>query len=76
MTINKIDFIVKFVNFPNKKVKETVTPNEDGTFTVFIESTLSTEQQRQSFIHAVKHVLGDDFCKFDVENIEMQAHNE
>ncbi len=74
MKINELDYIVQLVDFPNKKVKESVAKNEDGTFTIFIESSLSREQQQKSFIHALKHITGDDFSKEDVEKIEKNAH--
>lgn len=74
MTINTLDYQVQLVNFPNKKVKETVTPNDDGSFTIFIESSLSHDEQRESFLHALKHILGDDFEKLDVNEIESYSH--
>ena len=74
MRINDIDYTVKLIDFPNKKVKEAVTPNADGSFTIFIESSLTREQQQKSFIHALKHIVGDDFKKEDVERIENEAH--
>lgn len=74
MKINQIDYTVKLINFPNKKIKEAVTPNEDGSFTIFIESSLTKEQQQTAFLHALKHIMGDDFNKDDVEKIEREAH--
>lgn len=74
MTINTLDYQVQLIKFPNKKVKETVTTNEDGSFTIFIDNTLSGSEQRESFLHALKHILGDDFEKLDVDKIENEAH--
>ena len=74
MRIDEIDSIVKLIDFPNKKIKEAVTTNEDGSFTIFIESSLTKEQQQKSSIHAIEHITGEDFNKDDVERIERQAH--
>lgn len=74
MRISDIDYTVKLIDFPNKKIKEAVTPNADGSFTIFIESSLTKEQQQRSFMHALKHIFGDDFNKEDVEKIERKAH--
>ena len=32
------------------------------------------EQQQNAFLHALKHIMGDDFNKDDVEKIEIEAH--
>ncbi len=74
MTINTLDYQVQLVSFPNKKVRESVTPNDDGSFTIFIENSLSYNEQRESFLHALKHILGNDFEKLDIEEIENEAH--
>lgn len=72
MTIN---YQIQLIQFPNKKIKESVTENEDGSYTIFIESSLSREEQRDAFTHAMKHILGDDFSKYNVNEIERAAHN-
>lgn len=74
MRINEIDYIVRLVDFPSKKIKESVTSNEDGSYTIFIENSLTKEQQQKSFMHAIKHIIGEDFNKDDVERIEKEAH--
>ena len=70
-----IDYQVQFISFPNAKTKEAVTENTDGSYTIFIESSLSKEAQQEAFKHAMKHILGNDFEKDDVGRIENQAHN-
>ena len=70
-----IDYQVKLIDFPNKKIRETVVTNEDGSYTIFIEASLSREQQLESFNHAMRHILGDDFTKDDVNMIEFDAHS-
>lgn len=55
--------------------KETVVPNEDGSYTIFINAKLSDEQRLKSYEHAIKHIEENDFSKTDVQTIEYVAHN-
>lgn len=70
-----IDYTVKLIKFPNGKVKEAVTENEDGSYTIFIDENLSHEEQQKEFLHALSHITGNDFRKEDVQKIERCAHN-
>ena len=56
------------------QTKEAVVLNEDGSYTIFINSKLNYEQQVLSYYHALRHILGDDFNKEDVQEIERKAH--
>lgn len=53
---------------------EAVTVNEDGSYTIFINARLNREQQMKSYYHAMKHIVGEDFVKNNVQEIEAQAH--
>nr|WP_297874632.1 hypothetical protein [uncultured Blautia sp.] len=55
-------------------VNEVVTENEDGRYTIFINSRLNYEKQMKAYLHAMKHITGDDFQKDDVQSIEYLAH--
>ncbi len=55
-------------------VNEVVTENEDGSYTIFINSRLNYEKQTKAYLHAMKHITGDDFQKDDVQSIEYLAH--
>lgn len=70
-----IDYHVQFIQFPTNKVKESVVENEDGSYTIFIEASLSREMQQEAFEHAMIHILGDDFTKNDADKIEFEAHS-
>lgn len=70
-----IDYTVKLIKFPSGKVKEAVTENEDGSYTIFIDESLSREEQQKEFLHALSHITGDDFRKADTQKIERSAHN-
>ena len=65
---------VCLVNFPCRG-EEMVVPNEDNSYTVIINSRLSREKQLAAYMHAMKHISGNDFEKFDVQQIEAEAHN-
>ena len=70
-----IDYQIQLIQCPNKKVKESVVENEDGSYTIFIESSLSKDKQQDAFKHAMKHILGDDFTKYNIDKIEFDAHS-
>lgn len=44
-----IDYQVQLINFPDSKTRETVTPNIDGSYTIFIETSLSKKRAAGSF---------------------------
>lgn len=69
-----IDYQVQLIQFPDTRTKETVVENEDGSYTIFIEASLDSIKQREAFKHAMRHILGDDFDKNDVNEIEHEAH--
>lgn len=56
------------------KVKEAVTPNEDGGYTIFIEETLSPPHRKKAFLHAIRHIYENDFEKYNVNDIEYKVH--
>lgn len=68
-----IDFQTFLMPLPGK-VNEAVVENEDGSYTIFIEETLSPEYRKKTFLHALKHLTGNDFEKFDIQEIEHEAH--
>lgn len=71
-----IDYQIQLVQFPDTRTKETVVENEDGSYTIFIESSLSKDQQQKAFKHAMKHISGDDFSKeCSADTIEFVAHD-
>lgn len=70
-----IDYQVRLIKFPSKKVRETVIENEDGSYTIFIEASLTKERQQEAFNHAITHIFGDDFTKDKADEIEFDAHS-
>ncbi len=56
-------------------VPGSVWSNEDGSFTIFIDSSLCLEKQQKVFKHELNHILSNDFEKTDVNEIEFVTHN-
>ena len=52
-----------------------VVPNEDGSYTILINAKLSQEAQLKAYQHALNHIKNEDFEKYDVQDIEFQAHD-
>lgn len=48
--------------------------NADDSYTIFIDSHLSAEQQKEVFQHEISHIMNGDFEKTDVQQIEAEAH--
>ena len=68
------DYQVRLIPFPSGKVHESVTRNEDSSYTIFIDVNLPREGQRQRFLHALKHIMQNDFDMDDADKIERLAH--
>ena len=66
------DINVYVVDLP-PKIKEMVCPSGCG-YTIYIDAHQNIETQRQSFLHAMSHIYGDDWNKDDVQEIELSAH--
>lgn len=69
-----IDYHVELIKFPSGKTHEAVTINEDGSVTIFLDQNDTKEQQQRRFLHAMKHLHGDDFSKDEVQTVEIEAH--
>ena len=68
---------VIFVDLPPAIKGMTVkTFDEEDCFTVVINSKLNFEQQREAYLHELKHMYSRDFDKIDqnVDEIEMIRH--
>lgn len=65
----------KVIDFPNTG-KEMVVCNEDGSYTVLINAKLSHIGRLRAYQHAIAHIQHNDFEKYDVQEIEHNAHLE
>lgn len=71
-----VDYQVRLTQFHNGKIRELVVPNPDDSYTIFIESTLSREEQQKAFLHAMAHICNHDFDKTtSADLIEIRAHS-
>ncbi len=55
-------------------VNEAITENEDGSYTIFVNNELCQAKRFLAIEHAFRHIMGDDFSKSDVQEIEAEAH--
>lgn len=69
------DVNVVLFDFHHKNGKEMVVENEDGSFTILINSRLSYSSQLSAYHHAMRHIEADDFQKENVQAIESAAHD-
>lgn len=67
------DVNIFLVNF-SAPGNEMVVQNEDDSYTILINAKLSQDGQLKAYQHALNHINNGDFEKFDVQNIEFQAH--
>lgn len=53
-----------------------VAPNDDGTFSIYINSNLDTFQQKKALDHELKHIKKDHFYTFDkdIKTVEDEAN--
>lgn len=55
----------------DSKIEEQVISNNDGSFTILINSRLNQERQMLAYQHALIHIANDDFNKKDADLIEL-----
>ena len=72
--MSKFPINTVIMDFPTCRIREFVTPNEDGSYTIFLNARLSEEEQREAYKHAIGHIENNDFEKYDVQSIEAEAH--
>lgn len=68
------DVNVVLFDFQKQRGREMVVENEDGSYTVLINSRLSHRSQLDAYHHAMSHIQNNDFEKIDVQTIEAAAH--
>lgn len=55
-----VDYFVYYEKFP-PSIRGLVTPNDDGTFSIFINSSMPDSWRLETYAHEVKHIQNDDF---------------
>lgn len=56
-------------------VAEHVVKNIDDSYSIFINAKLSHDRQLEAYRHAMYHIKNGDFDKYNVDKIEIDAHN-
>lgn len=68
-----VDYFVRVIPFPVGRVGGMVTPNDDGTYSVYINANLDRERQMEAYRHELKHIANGDFYNGkpieEIENI-------
>ena len=72
--MEKMTFDYQVFFMDGMTVNEAITENEDGSFTIFINSNLWYSKRLKAINHAIRHIAGRDFEKTDVQEIETSAH--
>ena len=54
-----IEYFVRLIPLP-RHVEGCVTPNDDGTYSIYINSEISAERQREALKHELMHIQNDD----------------
>jgi len=71
--IENADYFIRVVDLP-LGVGGVVTPNEDGTFSIYLNARNSDRKQRSSCDHEVRHIQHDDFYRdVPVDQAEKEA---
>ena len=55
-------------------IGECICHNADDSYTIWINSRWSSEEQRKCFSHALDHIRHNDWERFDVNEIEKERH--
>lgn len=66
------DVYIYIVDLPDR-VNEMVTPCIDG-YTVYLNARLTYAGRVRAYHHAMRHIERNDFEGFDIQEIEMEAH--
>ena len=72
--VEGVDYFVRLVDFPSLRCGGLVMVNDDGTYTVLLNSRLSYEQNRKSMDHELAHMEHGDFYRDEpLEIVEREA---
>ena len=65
------EIIVRMVALP-PHIRAFTLPDAQGDYNVYLNSCLSVEQRRISFMHELRHIFSDDFYKRDMTAGEIE----
>jgi len=68
------DYTVIRARFPNKANAAAVVDNRNGTFTVFLNTLFSAEDQQKALAHELRHIASGDFSSvLPIPELEARA---
>lgn len=66
---------IQVIDFKNTIVRATHSLNDDGSYTIFINSRFTKEQQEASFWHEINHIVNNDINDYlEADSIEYMRH--
>lgn len=66
------DIFVRVVRLP-LRIRGMCAPGVDG-MNIYLNENLNREQQREAFLHEMRHIANNDFEETDVQMVEVRAH--
>lgn len=61
------------VDLPGK-TNEAILQGPDDSYTVYLDTSLDLNGRREALLHAMKHIIYNDFNNISVDAIENRAH--
>lgn len=61
MLIEGSDYHVRVIPFPNYTTGGMVMPNDDGSYSIYINALLPDARKRKALGHELEHIEDDDF---------------
>lgn len=69
--IEGFDYYLYYMDFPTCTIGGAVMPNDDGTYSIFLNTRLSREAQARALLHELRHIAENDFYnRKDIRQIE------
>lgn len=69
-----MEYLTIFKDLPTQ-IKALTVKNKDGSYTIILNSRLNYEQQQQSFLHELQHMINFDLEKeCNVDELEFKLH--
>lgn len=70
------DYFVRLIRLP-VRVEGVTVPNNDGSFSIYINELLPPERRNEVLEHELRHISAEHFyVDMPVEQMERQAHGE
>lgn len=72
LPIEDADYFIRMIPFPNRSSDAVVVANDDGTYSVYMDSRLDREHHIEGYSHEFEHMVDDDIYRSDepIESIE------